>query len=310
MIMKKQLLTLLGATALSVASSQAAVVVDWGGDYVTTNQNMAGSSTILNTDLSGGAGRSRYMEWNSAGTLANPAAGYTAPTGKTANIYNLGFVSTWSGTPGANAAANANRIIGSSSSADVLRFQAGANVGTGGTVSNVSAAFTMAFKASDFLVNPAQAYGFDSNSSISMTLTASPTTYTTRLMVQVANQWYLSSSTAPTTGASPFTLTLNGAALTGNQWAAFTPTSGTTGAALQSMFFNPTGATFSTLDTSSGIQALGFYTSYSNTVATNTSIDIRSFTADLAAVPEPSTWALLAIGLTAVVIFRRRRQQA
>jgi hypothetical protein len=74
--MKIKLLTLSTIVALSGGAAHAALLVNWGGDYVTANVNYSRAVSSVATACPSGTGRSKSLGW-SEGTVLNPTSGYS-----------------------------------------------------------------------------------------------------------------------------------------------------------------------------------------------------------------------------------------
>ena len=170
-----------------------------------------------------------------------------------------------------------------------------ANAGTG-----VFSGFQglMFFKKEDFSNYSSSPISFNSSSNASITISqqsAMSGTRGTRFAVLNDGTWYLSNTVRTAGITSSTTITIND--LSTETWAAWSPL-GTVLASTPSSY-TVAGSTFT------DIQAVGFYFDIGRT-GNLSSLDVTNITFN--AIPEPTTWALLAASLTTLVVFRRRRR--
>ena len=289
--MKKTLL-ILGLATVGISSATASVIVNWGGDYVTTgnvNYNNAGNravSAVANAYPSG-TGRSKSVSWNES-TQLSPTASYS---GTSATFYG-GYFDSHDGTVTTAGSITATARITNSGTTDQLyyRFQTPSDA----TKTTVNVGGGISWLKSDFLSFSAGTPSFDSTSSLSMNIATISGSAAVRWAVKEGSQWYISNTSYTTNGAK----SLSGVSLTGETWLAFDP-------ATVNML-QPTGSYAA--QTFSNITGVGYFgwANLTGSAATTTDIVLTSFAVD--AVPEPATWALLVGSLTTVMILRRRRR--
>jgi hypothetical protein len=259
------------ATAVLPATAADLVVADWGGDYVSANQNFGRAQTTLATDYALGVGATKQIAWSES-TLLKPTASYAAPVGKIANFYG-GMFSSASGT--GLGFQTFTTSVTNNTTADRLNYRSQLNASTG--LTGRSGAFGIAFLKADFLngatVNPVT---LGAGSSLSMNITGISSPMVARFMVKNGSQWYVSNTSYATTGIK----TLNSASavtLENETWATFDPAT--------SLAFN--NVTFSTV-AFTDITAVGCYAQYTlapTTDVTAKDFSVSSFTANLVNTP-------------------------
>lgn len=280
--MKKLLATILAATALAGSSAFAAVVyVDFGSsDYTST-------STPLRSGQNGGtfAGATPYVISYSDSSTLSPSSNWT---GTNAAFYG----GVTSGFAGGAPTVFTSTVAQISPTKDRVRI--GINPASGGNLANVNG--LVYWKQSDFLNGGStQTISLDSNSSLSLNITG-VTNFRGRWVIQNGTQFYVGSSTNFTTAASQ---SLSGTALANEVWSPYDPAT--------SLVWTAGGTTKTTAQLTD-ITAVGFYYLMgTNTGVANQTFNVTFDSFGFTAVPEPTTWALLAGSLTALVIFRRRR---
>lgn len=303
-------------TLVVCAGAQATIVVDWGGDYVSTTQVY--SNAVYPTDfrsetlLGQGYSTVRGPVLGYAGTVANltPSSGYTAPSGKSSTFYGGWSASSGTGpavpggVSGTDAGLNSRSVFqnsGSQPGEDFIYL-----------ASNASApAFRglIVFDKADFLNGSGQTVAFDSTSSLSFNGLVGGARPVLRWVVQDGSTWYISETTFTGTGSFLFWGAAASSTLSdpnSQNWTSYTPIqSDSAGPYL----YNPAPLSGYATHTFSDIQSVGVYfDSYgvSLTDGTFTNVGLQGFTVDAQVVPEPGVMASLATA-GFLIAFRRRR---
>lgn len=261
----------------------ATVIVDWGGDYVSSNTNL--------NDRAGNYATPGLGLWIYNGTTrTSPATGYVPPEGKSGTFYWGGYITRGDGgNPGQRDFTNAN--VTDSASNDYIRFSkqvAGTSLSVSSFVSFLKEDFLNGYADQNVLFEPGSALSVTTNSVLGCTY---------RLAVLDGTQWYLSDASASVTG----TLSLSGTSLLTSQWGAWSPTGGAN---------SRLGDVPATFDVSgsgfSDIQGVGVFSFFSSPTAGSVNLQITSLTF----VPEPSTLWMAGLGVAVFWVGFRRRVRA
>lgn len=267
--MKKALLPILSCIA-AVGIANAATIINWQGDYVVNTGTLAiGSATASGTTNT----------WQYSSSVAkSPSSSYNGTV-----FYGAIMNDSLGGPQGLTQAQLVNNAAG-----DRI------TIGSNNSQTNQLIRGLIFFKKEDFSsLSEASNITFDSTSSITIVNAGSSGTYTLRAAVLDGTQWYVSQ-----TAQTSFSGTLSIADASSANWGAWDPT----GAPIAD---DP--STFTTVGSSfTNIQAVGYFFEAFRSSGTN-SVSTSTSQITFLAIPEPSTWALLAVGLTAVTVLRRRR---
>jgi len=284
--MKKTLL-ILGLAVAGTYSANAALLVNWGGDYVITTTNYGRSATSANNAYPSGTGRSKSVAWSESAAF-NPSSGYSG----TSSTFYGGYFASFDGTVSGSSSITIRARVENNGTTDQLNYRFQTPSDATKTTSNVGGGIS--WLKGDFLNFSAGTPSFDSTSSLNMSIQTISGSAAVRWMVQEGSQWYISNTAYTTAGAK----SLSGASLLSETWLAFDP-------ATVNML-EPTG-TYAA-QTFNNITGVGYFgwANLTGTASTTTDIVLTSFAVD--AVPEPTTWALLAGSLTTIMVLRRRRQ--
>lgn len=281
--MKKILFSAAVALLAGSFDAGASVVVQYGpsSGYVDGNVNFQSGS---------GSGSSSYTfsrSYNTSSAWLASGGNYTGPA-----LYG-GYYQTLSAsvvfTPLTTLAQIRNNESTSGNN-DVIRFQS--MYATSANITSATQNFAVAFSTGgNFTLDATSVLNWNARSTANPSGSASM-----RFLLVAGGTTYLSNNSFTFTNTST-TYSINDPDTI--NWAAWTPGS--------TMDFS--GLTYNTLGSSlSNITFAGFAINQSTTAAGQglATLDTTSFSADL--VPEPTTWALLACSLTALMIFRRRRK--
>ena len=267
--MKKFLYFLL---ALSIAPSaiNAATLIDWQGDYVPTTQQLAIGTPTAN-------GTTNTWVYSSS-VAKSPSSNYSG------TVFYGAIMNDSAGGP-----LNLTQP-------QLVHNAAGdrITIGSNNSQNNQLIRGLFFFKKTNFAnLSGASNITFDSSSAITIVNPGSSGTYTLRAAVLDGSQWYVS-QTAQTAFSGTLSITNASTA----SWGAWNPS----GAPIAD---DP--STFATAGSSfTDIQAVGYFFEAFRSSGTNA---VSSVTSQItfSAVPEPTTWALLAGSLTTLMICRRRR---
>lgn len=311
---------LVQALVLAVSVHAATVLVDWGGNYVSSTEMY--SNTEFPTDfraetLSGqGYSTVRGPVLGYSGTVANltPGGGYTAPSGKSSTFYG-----GWSASSGTGPAVpgGASGTQSGLSSRSVLQNGAGGQPGEDImylALDTPAPAFRglFVFEKNDFLNGmDAGTVAFDASSELSFTGLVGGYRPILRWVVLDGSTWYISDASFTGTGSFLFW----GAAVSSTLsdpnsqlWASYVPIeSDSAGPYL----YNAAPASGYAAHSFSNVQAVGVYfDSYgvSVTDGTFTNVGLQNFSVTGVAVPEPSTLAFAAIGIAVIGVGLRRKK--
>lgn len=273
---------LIGALALlSLSSLNAALMVDWGGNYAN------GPRAYSNPNPSNAIGVTEYGGFSSGNPLLlSPSANYS---GTSATFYGqivrTAGTSTFTSDPSGNLGGTA---VTDNSGNDRLSIK------LDGTPSGVSALFL--WKQTDFLngLNTG-ALNLAAGSTVSTTRDTYVLGVPGRAVVKSAGSYYISSAIFSGTGTSTFDLTTL-------SWSEYDPA----GDGISSI-----GSTFGLVSGGviSNVTEIGFFTGV--TAGTNAvRLSSVEFNYVAAAIPEPSSFALLAGGTGLVFALRRKRVRA
>lgn len=257
---------------LAIASplrAQLTDVVNWGGDYVSANQNFVRPTTVTNGSV--------VTYTYSSNTAITPASGYTVPEGRTGPIYGAWQVTSLGDPPATNMQ---SRVV-NNAAGDRIYFLASTNARVQGLIF---------FNKQDFL-NGYSNVTLSLNGVVgSMNTTAISFGQALRYAVQSGGSWYLSETNKTTAGS------FSNVSLQDQNWGVWDPSTTP---------FGTVPATFDTLGTSiTDVSAFGFYFQIER--ATSASIELDSF---VIAVPEPSTIGLLGLSAGALLLFRLRARK-
>lgn len=268
--------------------ADAALLVDWGGDYVSSYQQFSGSPTST-------AGVTTYLYSTTA--AKSPASGYTGP-----EFYGAFSLTNSSGT-GTPAFNSLDRFgVANSGVADQIRI--GAVAPTGETVTMRGLVF---FQKEDFLGGGnAGPVTLDNASSFSLNVVSSGGSSRQFKMAVYAFvdgswNWYLSQAT----GAGAAALNITGA--DASLWGLYSINGSTSplDSAPSAAAYTVSGSTFA------DIGAVGYYFNYTSSIGTNTTIYVDSFEFNGVSVPEPHAilLGLTALGFVGFHKLRRFRQK-
>jgi hypothetical protein len=272
--------------AAGTCPSHGALLVNWGGDYVTGNTNYSRAVTSSSNAYPSGTGRSKSLAWSES-TVLNPTSGYS---GVSSTFYG-GFFDSHDGTVTTAANITATNRINNSGSADQLyyRFQTPADT----SKTTITVGGGISWVQDDFLALSTATIVFDSTSSLNMSIQTVSGGMGVRWMVKDDAQWYISNTSYTTSGSK----SLSGASLLAETWLAFNPGAG---------LLEPTGTYAS--HTFTDVSAVGYFgwANLTGTAATTSDLVLTAFSVDgVEAVPEPSTVLLGGLGIMALL--RRRR---
>lgn len=284
--MKTRIFLSILALAAVTDSANAALLVNWGGDYVSANANYSRSASAVNTAYPSGTGRSKSVGW-SEGTVLNPTSGYS---GVSSTFYG-GYYDSHDGTVTTTSNITAASRITDSGTADQLyyRFQ----TPTDASKTSITVGGGVSWLQNDFLNLSAATIVFDNTSSLNMNIRTLSGGIGVRWMVKDDTQWYISNTSYTTSGSK----SLSGASLLAETWLAFNP--GTS-------LLEPTG-TYAT-HTFADVSAVGYFGwgNLTGTASTTSDLVLTAFSANgVDAVPEPSAVLLGSLGMLALL--RRRR---
>jgi len=283
--------TLFTASCLVVGSfANAALVVDWGGDYVSSDQGFGLADDTFTNNIDYGYGTSaadyyKMQHFDSGTALIDPT---TNPNYTGSAIY--GAVATGAedlrGTQNMssvdsrseirNNGANDLLVLGSNNNR-IMEFATLWDIADGTAVDSFSVGI-------NFMATPG-------------TAGAGATYASLHYMVEQGGSWYISETSYTADGSN----TLSGVDLTNELWVPVTLNDGS----FTNMNFTKTGGSTLTLN---DVDWVGLYSSFYVTASGDEQVEISSF--EVNAVPEPSTFALLG-GFAALgaVLLRRRLKQ-
>jgi hypothetical protein len=299
--------TLLAATltvALGITAARAGTIVNWGGDYVTGNQNYRGTTGTALTGVEWGddnASNDAVRVWAfSESTPLNPSANYSN-LASSAIFY--GGVELW--LTNSLTAPNTSRLgrVLNNSTTDANQI----------TLDNGTAKRTYAMWAwmkQDFLdtslTGATVAVTLDATSSFTLDVANNTSNHHWyRFVVKSDDQYYLSSFTQ----TNDYTLT--GTELMNTTWALYSPdlnlqanpgvTSAAAGGASGLLTFDVATSSLT------NIQAVGLYAeSTTGAAAGNRDFQWAAFSVSAVAIPEPSAIALVGLGMLTLLTLRRR----
>ena len=258
----------LAATATLNAQTD---VVNWGGDYVSANQNLVRPTAVTNGLV--------VTYTYSSNTAITPVSGYTAPAGRTGPIYGAWQVTSLTNVP----VDIAQSRIANNAAGDRIYI-----ISPSGTNTQVQG--LIFYNKQDFL-NGYSNVTLSLNGVVgSMNIAAVADGQAIRYAVQSGGSWYLSETNKTTAGS------FSNVSLQDQNWGVWDPSTTP---------FGTVPATFDTLGTSiTDVSAFGFYFQIER--ATSASIELDSF---VIAVPEPSTIGLLGLSAGALLLFRLRARK-
>ncbi|MFV0338401.1 MAG: hypothetical protein ACK5LK_09200 [Chthoniobacterales bacterium] len=273
---------LTGATVVT----QAANVVDWGGNYISAQVELDGGGGDYTT---AGQGLWVYNET----TRTSPSTGYTAPAGKSGPFYWGGYTLR---SDGAGSASQRNWSINDvmeGGANDYIRFYRGNN--TAGL--SYSGAVFVAFTSDNFLEYVGSSVSFDLASSITLNA-SSATSASYRFAIKDSGQWYLSENYKTTTGV----FEMSGNDLLTSTWGIWSPTGGATGRLGDvPVTFGAVGSSFT------NIEAFGVYTGFNGNSAGSINAQIVSFRVN--AIPEPASLSLLGLAVGVIVFGTQKHRK-
>ncbi|MEX2605929.1 MAG: PEP-CTERM sorting domain-containing protein [Kiritimatiellia bacterium] len=280
----------------SVLPASAALMVDWGGDYVTSTQATSRTQTGDNAQMNDG-GQSDNVESSFAydtGTALSPTSGYTAPSGKSGTFYGGNAIARRNS--GSSFTATTSLEVIQNGSADRIRFDASntsVNASTAGAVLVFSKAdYLNGFSSQTVSLDQSSNFSLDS---LSVNITSLAEYETARFAVVTAGGVYFN-STALVEGSN----TRSGADLATDNWSLSTLSSGTSTGMGGG---NATGPVLGS--TLTDIIGVGLFAFDDNAPSgTSYNLEIDSFSATV--IPEPGTLALVGLALGALLLFRRR----
>ncbi len=256
----------------STLRAQLTDVVNWGGDYVTANQNFVRPAAVTNGLV--------VTYTYSSNTAITPASGYTAPADRTGPIYGAWQVTSLTNVPIDTAQAR----IASNAAGDRIYL-------ISPSLTNTQVRGLIFYNKQDFL-NGYSNVTLSLNGVVgSMNIAAVADGQAIRYAVQSGGSWYLSQTNKTAAGS------FSNVSLQDQNWGLWDgPTSTNQWAAP---------VTFDTLGTSiTDVSAFGFYFDIQRTSSTR--IEVDSY---VIAVPEPSTIGLLGLGAGALLLFRLRARK-
>jgi len=280
--MKPLPLALLLLCAVSASPLPAAtMIVDWGGDYVSTSQNSprrtSGSSSTGDFDGDTVEDDRRYLVAYSEVTALNPAIG-ASYNGTSAQFY--GGIDNRAYNASVNLNLDDYNIEQGTADRINLRIQ---NSETGSTGGQTFGLYT--WLQPDFLNGGnSGTWGLSS-----MSISVLDNAFTLRWLVKNNGQWYISQETE--SGASQTDVWES----SGAQWSVYDPAT--------SILFDDGSATFSDVSMSD-VEGVGIYFQNLNTGTTAQRLRITDFQVE--AIPEPSAVMFLG-GFGLLALFRRRR---
>ncbi|MEY2726705.1 MAG: hypothetical protein RLZZ458_2572 [Planctomycetota bacterium] len=333
-------------TITNASTSVAGIVVNWGGDYVSKDELLAGSKPLFTSgsDQYGDPHRNDYysipvppasavLQGTIAGRIEetvayNPGAGttYDPMTPKDSTFY--GGHAVVYGTESKFASPGATKlIIENQGPSDAIHAETGP--------SDDLKRFVMLtyWTTSEFLIGPGP-YSLNGNSTFSLSSTQDSNpkdaaSHVLRWVVRNGNQFYVSGSATHSTSDSGQLMFANNTTYTSNynditSWTEYNPFDGFSSANASSfldrLFLDRSmGDNILKADINfSNVTALGFYIEYlrpTNRIgAGDVDYKIKGFTADVDpptgnSVPEPSTFALGLVGLSSAALRRWRKRR-
>lgn len=260
----------LAGVFLTSSATAATTIVNWGGDYVSTNQEFSNKFSL---------GYGGFDENGNAESLA-PTSGYTGGNFSGAILKE-----------GAAALSQLNSVTNATAGDNIfLKVQTGS-----------AASFLVLWNQPDFIDGQSGNVSFDSTSSLYLNLSnwaGGHSTDSGRVVLRLSDgNYYVSSQLFTGKGAT----TLNGSQLLNLDFFNYDPVS-----SLNLDAGSLTSAIISDGEFINGITSVGFY--FEATEAANR-FDIQNFTVVATAIPEPSTYAVIAgvLGLGIAVLRRRRK---
>ncbi|HWL51184.1 MAG TPA: hypothetical protein VNQ90_02025 [Chthoniobacteraceae bacterium] len=258
--------------ALTLGSAQAAIVIDYGGNYTTSNQSFS-----LPTPVDTGAVTRTWKYSDTVSISPADSASYSGPA-----VYGALQITSAGSTQ-----ENYHSYTG-------LQKRYPDNAGTN-LIFMGQVGFTITgmffFQPT---VDPGSRLVFDETSSITRTSQGTGTTQVWRYVVQSDGLWYISSINAQLNELTPGTLP-------SSTWALFDPVNVAPLPAIPETGYTVTGSEFT------DIQAVGIY--FDIMRATNQPyLSIAGFTVNAQAIPEPATATLLVLSAGGCLWLGRRRR--
>lgn len=287
--MKLAVLAAAVAASFSIAAANAAVIVSWGGDYLTTTVNLPAraTGTTSNGDFDGQADGfdSRRLVAYSETVARNPTigAGYS---GSSARFYGGLDLYEYDHAAAGAFPNHDDWNIENSSTVDRinLRIQPSGTPVGGGSITGATFGLYTWLKA-DFL------NGFDAQQTVldSLSVTLLDNAYSLRWVVKHAGQYYISQETE-SGGNATKSLDLS------TQWSVYNP--------LTQIQFDAGSATFAPVILND-VEAVGVYYQQLNQPTSAQRLRITAVFAEGSPIPEPASALLL--GFAGLALLRRRR---
>jgi hypothetical protein len=270
------------SVAAIVSTAQAGLVLDWGGDYVTTTQSFAGGSGTVTFGNFDGDGDIDDIRRTLALTTGTPASGYSGPA------FSAGFFVYGEDDTNANRAPT--RQVVNNSAVDRMSFLWNSIPASPATdPSDVSAAAIVLFEKSTFTGGPGT-YSFDATSALRITID-NVEQMAARFVVRDGTSYWMSNASRSMNGTLE---TLNPEVNT--TWAPYNPGS--------NLNFDQS-QTFVTRQFTD-ITAVGYYIEADLFEDINSQVQfgMNSFEVD-AVIPEPASLSAL---VSSLLVLRRRRR--
>lgn len=289
--------------ALSLASTLSAQVIDYDGNYVTTNTVLNGGSLTGNTgsaDLDEGGSSNDSISVIAFGTeLTSGLAEYSGTSGGTvvgprfyggqqAIRFNSGTNST--GFSGLNQIQNSDQI----------RRQFTLN----GSAADYQYTDALYFNQADWSSLTSGQVGFGTTE-VAFSLTtagfATATTGQIRWLLQDNGNFYVSNTTYASAVSAAYSMT--GSAATADTWALYAPTA--SDLRIPTSGYTISGSTFQNITAVGWVLDVPKFNNGGSSTAVG--VAVNSFSSDLVAVPETSSYALILGALALGTMLMRRR---
>jgi len=275
-----------------VCSRSQTSIVNWGGNYVSANTDLARTGTPTSNfgNIGGTATNdSRRLTTFDISTSMNPSLSYSGTSST--------FYGGWQAIryDSSSSPATGFQRVTNNSTTDAITFRADLSSGTG----TGEAQGLVLWKKSDFLNLSSNTVTFGSSSSFAITLGSNTANLTeARWVVKDGSNYYISQTS--------FTGTTTTNNLSSLLWASYDPTTAIKSSA----------SSFSSI-TLTDVQAVGVYFAGNSLTWTSATVgglrvDIEAFSATATAVPESSTYAAIAgvFALSGVAWHRRKSRHA
>jgi len=257
---------------LSVSSSFGATIVHWGDStgYVTATAEFAFS----------GSGTSGNYWRSGAPQNVTPLTGYSTPSGRTSDIFAV-FQQETVTTDKTFVALN---IADGGASPDFIRMTGRDNSTLSGLIYFTKTGFLNGFHSGTLSLSGVE--------DIKFTLAGNNAAQTTVLRAAVLNgtEWFLSSVNSTSNAAGTVTFS----DINSSTWSAWDPS--------QFPLYAAPGLYGTSSSSLTDVQAFGLY--FTTTRDSQTRLNLSGY--EVIAIPEPSAWILAAMGLTMLLVFRRR----